>query len=67
MQIPHNCFCLRQVDHKILSAFIERSISESTEYQKLLKRTDRLEYTKRELEISEAQLFLLALKELSVS
>lgn len=58
------CQCFPKVEMRTLSTFINRSIKEGREYQKILKRVDKKEYMKRELEINEAELFLLALRNL---
>lgn len=61
MQKP-SCTCFTSVDAQVFSRFIKRAIREGREYQKILKRVDRTEYMKRELELNEAELFLLALR-----
>lgn len=58
------CQCFRKVEMRTLSNFIARAIKEGREYQKILKRIDKKEFMKRELEITEAELFLLALRNL---
>lgn len=46
------------IHHPYLISFIERSIKEAQEFQQLLKLTDKTEYLRREIEITEAQVFL---------
>lgn len=39
-------------------SFLERNIKEAREINELLKPIDRIEYLKREIEITEAEIFL---------
>jgi hypothetical protein len=62
--MPFDCTCLKKVRSDLLIPFLERSIEDARQMQKLFEAIDMKEYVKLEQEINEAEVFLITIQRL---